>query len=243
MPLETGKAAVGHNVETEMKAGKPQKQAVAIAYSKAGEDMSTFDPKSSPITGGFNLVADGEKKSWTVKYTEEGKTHSIDFDNREQAAKYKKACEDINSTNVRLIQNHRSDASTFSEGDKVVAKSTAQGMKEGQSYTVTGVHSMSKGMFGTFTDYELDHKLKISNGHMLLRKDSEERNDAAVESMYAINVLWDRPWGTRSMVPTIKRYEVSAPNAQAAMKMAKQRYAEEYAPMEMSKLKASVVSL
>jgi hypothetical protein len=39
MPLKSGKskAAFSSNVKTEMKAGKPQKQAVAIAYSKAGE--------------------------------------------------------------------------------------------------------------------------------------------------------------------------------------------------------------
>jgi hypothetical protein len=36
MPLEKGKSkeAFSHNVETEMAAGKPQKQAVAIAYSE-----------------------------------------------------------------------------------------------------------------------------------------------------------------------------------------------------------------
>lgn len=41
MPLESGnsKAAFSHNVETEMNEGnKPQKQAVAIAYSKARGD-------------------------------------------------------------------------------------------------------------------------------------------------------------------------------------------------------------
>jgi hypothetical protein len=42
MPLNTGKKAktekgFSENVETEMHAGKPQKQAVAIAYSEAGE--------------------------------------------------------------------------------------------------------------------------------------------------------------------------------------------------------------
>ena len=42
MPLVGGKAAktkkgFSENIEREMKAGKPQKQAVAIAYSKAGE--------------------------------------------------------------------------------------------------------------------------------------------------------------------------------------------------------------
>ena len=42
MPLLSGNAAksaegMSKNIKTEMKAGKPQKQAVAIAYSKAGE--------------------------------------------------------------------------------------------------------------------------------------------------------------------------------------------------------------
>lgn len=40
MPLENGtsKEAFSRNVETEMKAGKPQKQAVAIAYAKQRGD-------------------------------------------------------------------------------------------------------------------------------------------------------------------------------------------------------------
>lgn len=39
MPLKEGKSkkAIGHNVKVEMEAGKPQKQAVAIALSKARE--------------------------------------------------------------------------------------------------------------------------------------------------------------------------------------------------------------
>jgi hypothetical protein len=37
MPLKTGKSKkiMSSNIKTEMKAGKPQKQAVAIAYAKA----------------------------------------------------------------------------------------------------------------------------------------------------------------------------------------------------------------
>lgn len=38
MPLESGRsnAAVSHNIKTEVEAGRPQKQAIAIAMRKAG---------------------------------------------------------------------------------------------------------------------------------------------------------------------------------------------------------------
>lgn len=38
MPLKPGKSPkiIGANIKTEMKAGRPQKQAIAIAMSKAG---------------------------------------------------------------------------------------------------------------------------------------------------------------------------------------------------------------
>ena len=51
MPLKKGKAAkskkgFSKNVSTEIKAGKPKKQAVAIAYSLAGEKKSKKKAKS-----------------------------------------------------------------------------------------------------------------------------------------------------------------------------------------------------
>ena len=55
MPLEKGKSkeAFEHNVKAEIEAGKPQKQAVAIAYSENGE---------SKDSKGVNWLGDSLKK-------------------------------------------------------------------------------------------------------------------------------------------------------------------------------------
>lgn len=47
MPLEKGssKKVISDNIRTEIAVGKPQKQAIAIAFSEAGESK----PSSAPI--------------------------------------------------------------------------------------------------------------------------------------------------------------------------------------------------
>jgi len=53
MPLIKGKskAAFSQNVKTEIAAGKPQKQAVAIAYSEAGEKRKRRAALADAIRG------------------------------------------------------------------------------------------------------------------------------------------------------------------------------------------------
>lgn len=51
MPLKKGtsKAVVAANIKTEMKAGKPQAQSVAIALSKAGKSKPAPKPMAKPM--------------------------------------------------------------------------------------------------------------------------------------------------------------------------------------------------
>lgn len=51
MPLLKGKKNFSKNVATEVKAGKPVKQAVAIAYSEAGEKESKKENKKEGKSG------------------------------------------------------------------------------------------------------------------------------------------------------------------------------------------------
>lgn len=60
MPLENGpvgSSAFKHNIKTEVKAGKPQKQAVAIAYREAGETRN--DSSCDAAQGYMDAVLSG----------------------------------------------------------------------------------------------------------------------------------------------------------------------------------------
>ena len=51
MPLKSGssKKIIAHNIRAEMKAGKPHKQAVAIAMSKAGKSKRRSNGKNRKL--------------------------------------------------------------------------------------------------------------------------------------------------------------------------------------------------
>ncbi len=48
MPLRPGKNAVGDNIKTEMAAGKPRKQAIAIALSEKDRTSTTTKRPDAP---------------------------------------------------------------------------------------------------------------------------------------------------------------------------------------------------
>ena len=66
MPLQVGssKAAISHNIETEMAAGKPQKQAVAIALRKAEESKDSDYCQAAPETVTLQAINEQNKKYW-----------------------------------------------------------------------------------------------------------------------------------------------------------------------------------
>lgn len=64
--------------------------------------------------------------------------------------------------------------SRYKVGDTVVSRVAAQGMKKGQTYKVTDI-SVQDTPWGTFFDYQLDGKLWVGNGHLVLDKVNASR--------------------------------------------------------------------
>ncbi len=64
-------------------------------------------------------------------------------------------------------------ATTFNIGDKVRACVSAQGMRAGTTYEITDLDARHT-PFGTFVSYQLDGKLWIGNGHLLLERAAGE---------------------------------------------------------------------
>lgn len=57
MPLLPGKSAFSHNIKAEIAVGKPQKQAVAIAYSKLDHKSEGGDVEQDPSNELLDQVA------------------------------------------------------------------------------------------------------------------------------------------------------------------------------------------
>jgi hypothetical protein len=97
MPLEKapeGSPGFSRNIKTEIAAGKPQKQAVAIAYNKARGDDGLRLPSMIPKSN-FANISDDTKDSHLSDTEEE---------------QFKAACDRADSISHRLDQLERRDA-------------------------------------------------------------------------------------------------------------------------------------
>lgn len=66
MPLQSGssKKVIGSNIATEVRSGRPQKQAIAIAFSKAGKSRKAHPDDAGSM---HEYVAKRNKKANVLK--------------------------------------------------------------------------------------------------------------------------------------------------------------------------------
>ena len=78
MPLKQGKSrkVVSDNIKTEMRAGKPQKQAVAIALTKAGKSYKQTGKKKSGKKKSAKKKAGAKRRAGANKNTAKRKSKS-----------------------------------------------------------------------------------------------------------------------------------------------------------------------
>lgn len=106
MPLQSGssKAAISNNIATEVHAGKPQKQAVAIAYSKARENDADFEESKHPRAEDGKFGSGGGRPFDHGELNIPGRTKNINRDldrYKEQQAK------EASATHKRHMTAHR----------------------------------------------------------------------------------------------------------------------------------------
>jgi hypothetical protein len=109
MPLEKGssKAAISRNIATERSAGKPEKQAIAIAMSEAGKSRDEA-PTAMPTTA--MSVADINKKNeeyWAPSWGKSsGAEDNFTNDMRRPVKEYDSAALDESPTGIAEAGNH-----------------------------------------------------------------------------------------------------------------------------------------
>lgn len=207
--------------------------------------MSTFDP-SSAHDSAFTVVADAEPKGVDVEYRENSKAKSRHFRSLNDAEAFFRSCvSDRNCTDIEIID---ATGRTLKRSDSDEAKNDAQSvqailnqikrsnrLEDRSEYSVQDLMQM----------YTLDERGAKELESLIKKAMRGDSANDAVESLFAINVLFNTPWGYKSSIPTIKRYEVKAANVQAAMKEAKSAFARDYSLSsdDVKKLSAANVSI